>query len=287
MGRSPSSVAAGHYSAQRGGGGGASRLHSNTQSHRLGMPRSHAAHNESIIDNRSVGMRPQGKAKSQQGPVPMSGVLEPITTSRGQQLDSFGAVIDRSVAARSEERVFEDKGAAVDDIFAHVDSTTSSQVGGGHQHNTHRQQSNIRDDLVHWANPVSPQLASNQQRRAASPDPRSASSANYSAHQGRGSLSHSAAPSDIFASATVVRQQQHFGGSASGGKGSSGGGGRWDASPQTRAVSYTHLRAHETPEHLVCRLLLEKKKKKPSKDSDQMIVNSQVNYNYHKTHDEM
>ena len=27
-------------------------------------------------------------------------------------------------------------------------------------------------------------------------------------------------------------------------------------------VSYTHLRAHETPEHLVCRLLLEKKKNK-------------------------
>src|SRR5678816_163310 len=25
-------------------------------------------------------------------------------------------------------------------------------------------------------------------------------------------------------------------------------------------VSYTHLRAHETPEHFVCRLLLEKKK---------------------------
>ena len=25
-------------------------------------------------------------------------------------------------------------------------------------------------------------------------------------------------------------------------------------------VSYTHLRAHETPEHLVCRLLIEKKK---------------------------
>eukprot|EP00658_Telonema_sp_P-2_P079539 TRINITY_DN7710_c0_g1_i1.p5 TRINITY_DN7710_c0_g1~~TRINITY_DN7710_c0_g1_i1.p5 ORF type:complete len:134 (+),score=31.24 TRINITY_DN7710_c0_g1_i1:1315-1716(+) len=30
-------------------------------------------------------------------------------------------------------------------------------------------------------------------------------------------------------------------------------------------VSYTHLRAHETPEHLVCRLLLEKKKKKKEK----------------------
>ena len=29
---------------------------------------------------------------------------------------------------------------------------------------------------------------------------------------------------------------------------------------EKRAVSYTHLRAHETPEHLVCRLLLEKKK---------------------------
>ena len=25
-------------------------------------------------------------------------------------------------------------------------------------------------------------------------------------------------------------------------------------------VSYTHIRAHETPEHLVCRLLLEKNK---------------------------
>eukprot|EP00658_Telonema_sp_P-2_P015565 TRINITY_DN16001_c0_g1_i2.p1 TRINITY_DN16001_c0_g1~~TRINITY_DN16001_c0_g1_i2.p1 ORF type:complete len:132 (-),score=20.76 TRINITY_DN16001_c0_g1_i2:31-426(-) len=31
--------------------------------------------------------------------------------------------------------------------------------------------------------------------------------------------------------------------------------------PSVRPVSYTHLRAHETPEHLVCRLLLEKKKK--------------------------
>src|SRR5678816_2884544 len=27
---------------------------------------------------------------------------------------------------------------------------------------------------------------------------------------------------------------------------------------EKEAVSYTHLRAHETPEHLVCRLLLEK-----------------------------
>eukprot|EP00658_Telonema_sp_P-2_P026974 TRINITY_DN20941_c0_g1_i2.p2 TRINITY_DN20941_c0_g1~~TRINITY_DN20941_c0_g1_i2.p2 ORF type:complete len:135 (+),score=12.34 TRINITY_DN20941_c0_g1_i2:595-999(+) len=32
-----------------------------------------------------------------------------------------------------------------------------------------------------------------------------------------------------------------------------------------RPVSYTHLRAHETPEHLVCRLLLEKKKKRKRK----------------------
>ena len=35
--------------------------------------------------------------------------------------------------------------------------------------------------------------------------------------------------------------------------------------PYLWPVSYTHLRAHETPEHLVCRLLLEKKKKKKEK----------------------
>ena len=38
-----------------------------------------------------------------------------------------------------------------------------------------------------------------------------------------------------------------------------------EASRAILAVSYTHLRAHETPEHLVCRLLLEKKKKKKKK----------------------
>src|SRR5680860_1550759 len=32
--------------------------------------------------------------------------------------------------------------------------------------------------------------------------------------------------------------------------------------PVSRAVSYTHLRAHETDSYLVCRLLLEKKKTK-------------------------
>eukprot|EP00658_Telonema_sp_P-2_P071217 TRINITY_DN6051_c0_g1_i3.p2 TRINITY_DN6051_c0_g1~~TRINITY_DN6051_c0_g1_i3.p2 ORF type:complete len:115 (-),score=6.70 TRINITY_DN6051_c0_g1_i3:56-400(-) len=32
-------------------------------------------------------------------------------------------------------------------------------------------------------------------------------------------------------------------------------------------VSYKHLRAHETPEHLVCRLLLEKKKRKRKKEN--------------------
>eukprot|EP00658_Telonema_sp_P-2_P042843 TRINITY_DN30815_c0_g1_i3.p1 TRINITY_DN30815_c0_g1~~TRINITY_DN30815_c0_g1_i3.p1 ORF type:complete len:242 (+),score=41.91 TRINITY_DN30815_c0_g1_i3:110-835(+) len=35
------------------------------------------------------------------------------------------------------------------------------------------------------------------------------------------------------------------------------------------AVSYTHLRAHETPEHLVCRLLLEKKKQKHKQETTQ------------------
>src|SRR5678816_3363944 len=37
----------------------------------------------------------------------------------------------------------------------------------------------------------------------------------------------------------------------------------WDEVISKEAVSYTHLRAHETPEHLVCRLLLEKKKTPP------------------------
>mgnify|MGYP003381489301 CR=1 FL=1 len=35
------------------------------------------------------------------------------------------------------------------------------------------------------------------------------------------------------------------------------------AAEPTEAVSYTHLRAHETVLDLVCRLLLEKKKRKP------------------------
>eukprot|EP00658_Telonema_sp_P-2_P053826 TRINITY_DN4250_c0_g5_i8.p1 TRINITY_DN4250_c0_g5~~TRINITY_DN4250_c0_g5_i8.p1 ORF type:complete len:349 (+),score=110.33 TRINITY_DN4250_c0_g5_i8:147-1193(+) len=38
-----------------------------------------------------------------------------------------------------------------------------------------------------------------------------------------------------------------------------------------KAVSYTHLRAHETPEHLVCRLLLEKKKKKTQRYNKENI----------------
>eukprot|EP00658_Telonema_sp_P-2_P050689 TRINITY_DN38707_c0_g1_i1.p1 TRINITY_DN38707_c0_g1~~TRINITY_DN38707_c0_g1_i1.p1 ORF type:complete len:182 (+),score=60.15 TRINITY_DN38707_c0_g1_i1:139-684(+) len=36
-------------------------------------------------------------------------------------------------------------------------------------------------------------------------------------------------------------------------------------------VSYTHLRAHETPEHLVCRLLLEKKKKRKKDEESHNI----------------
>ena len=35
-----------------------------------------------------------------------------------------------------------------------------------------------------------------------------------------------------------------------------------DQAVYKEAVSYTHLRAHETGRNLVCRLLLEKKKKK-------------------------
>ena len=40
----------------------------------------------------------------------------------------------------------------------------------------------------------------------------------------------------------------------------------------TVAVSYTHLRAHETPEHLVCRLLLEKKKQKKTKQNKMQLA---------------
>src|SRR5678816_4754020 len=51
-----------------------------------------------------------------------------------------------------------------------------------------------------------------------------------------------------------------------------GGGVVW---PQS--VSYTHLRAHETPEHLVCRLLLEKKKQK-TKNAVMMIASESTRF---------
>src|SRR5450759_5435928 len=41
--------------------------------------------------------------------------------------------------------------------------------------------------------------------------------------------------------------------------------------PSPAAVSYTHLRAHETRHDLVCRLLLEKKKKKKQKKAMHII----------------
>src|SRR5674536_260599 len=40
---------------------------------------------------------------------------------------------------------------------------------------------------------------------------------------------------------------------------STSGDGKVEHHAAFKAVSYTHLRAHETPEHLVCRLLLETK----------------------------
>ena len=42
-----------------------------------------------------------------------------------------------------------------------------------------------------------------------------------------------------------------------------------EASRPEIAVSYTHLRAHETVLDLVCRLLLEKKNKKKEKNKEQ------------------
>eukprot|EP00658_Telonema_sp_P-2_P036198 TRINITY_DN26232_c0_g1_i1.p1 TRINITY_DN26232_c0_g1~~TRINITY_DN26232_c0_g1_i1.p1 ORF type:complete len:179 (+),score=30.12 TRINITY_DN26232_c0_g1_i1:488-1024(+) len=42
------------------------------------------------------------------------------------------------------------------------------------------------------------------------------------------------------------------------------------------AVSYTHLRAHETPEHLVCRLLLEKKKNRTKYNLHKNYIKQQI-----------
>ena len=45
-----------------------------------------------------------------------------------------------------------------------------------------------------------------------------------------------------------------------------------------KAVSYTHLRAHETDSYLVCRLLLEKKKKKKYKLKTDNEINKSKKY---------
>src|SRR5678815_2941719 len=52
--------------------------------------------------------------------------------------------------------------------------------------------------------------------------------------------------------------------------------GYWKNNPHADcidSVSYTHLRAHETPEHLVCRLLLEKKKNNKTRRYNQDVSN--------------
>src|SRR5665648_1234415 len=45
-----------------------------------------------------------------------------------------------------------------------------------------------------------------------------------------------------------------------------------ETSDGTIAVSYTHLRAHETRHDLVCRLLLEKKKKKKTTEKYKFLL---------------
>ena len=45
----------------------------------------------------------------------------------------------------------------------------------------------------------------------------------------------------------------------------------------SETVSYTHLRAHETPEHLVCRLLLEKKKNTLNNKNEKRTKKKQKN----------
>ena len=52
---------------------------------------------------------------------------------------------------------------------------------------------------------------------------------------------------------------------------------------QIKSVSYTHLRAHETVLDLVCRLLLEKKKKNTKKQNicDQKDKTQKIKYTNH------
>ena len=53
-----------------------------------------------------------------------------------------------------------------------------------------------------------------------------------------------------------------------------------------KSVSYTHLRAHETKANLVCRLLLEKKKKKIKKKKKQKKkINKRREIEPKRTHD--
>src|SRR5678815_6106134 len=66
-------------------------------------------------------------------------------------------------------------------------------------------------------------------------------------------------PAKAIAPSTVLPFEEN-GSAVNGTSSTAGRDGHRDETPPP--VSYTHLRAHETPEHLVCRLLLEKKKKK-------------------------
>eukprot|EP00657_Telonema_sp_P-1_P003882 TRINITY_DN19068_c0_g1_i1.p1 TRINITY_DN19068_c0_g1~~TRINITY_DN19068_c0_g1_i1.p1 ORF type:complete len:185 (-),score=41.28 TRINITY_DN19068_c0_g1_i1:58-612(-) len=50
-----------------------------------------------------------------------------------------------------------------------------------------------------------------------------------------------------------------------------------EAAPEASAVSYTHLRAHETVLDLVCRLLLEKKKKNKKKNKSTYMKRQNIN----------
>eukprot|EP00658_Telonema_sp_P-2_P015617 TRINITY_DN16020_c0_g1_i2.p1 TRINITY_DN16020_c0_g1~~TRINITY_DN16020_c0_g1_i2.p1 ORF type:complete len:136 (-),score=44.00 TRINITY_DN16020_c0_g1_i2:41-448(-) len=56
--------------------------------------------------------------------------------------------------------------------------------------------------------------------------------------------------------------------------------GKFGKAAGAKTVSYTHLRAHETPEHLVCRLLLEKKKKKTISQILYTLYNNKFSQEY-------
>ena len=76
----------------------------------------------------------------------------------------------------------------------------------------------------------------------------------------RSTQRRSSAASDVYKRQVGYRSHCHMGSDTTRPPGIPPGQRQSMGTRRPPSVSYTHLRAHETPEHLVCRLLLEKKK---------------------------